>query len=134
MFFPFGSRIRHPFYPGLAPTPAVEARRPCAALYGTFRELVESNVPVRRAVFVVYAEGEPFLKEEERDLLWGKFQVPIFVLLLDSTGRVIACECEVQDGLHVAPGYGLPGRPRGLPRQESEICDCGRPGCKLKIA
>lgn len=126
MLFPFGSRIRHPFYPRLAPTPAVDADRPCIALYGTFRELERTAVPVRRAVFVVHSEGQRLLSTRERDLLWEKFQVPIFALLLDSSGRVIAYECEVQDGLHFDHSAATVS--------ETEICDCGRPGRKLKLA
>jgi hypothetical protein len=129
MFFSFGSRIRHPFYPGLTPTPAGEATRTCTALYGSYAELARAKaVEVRRAVFVIHTEGERFLNALERNELWRKYEVPIFAMLLDSAGRVVAYECEVQDGLHVSPKH---------PASEgkSEItCDCGRPGSKLKVA
>ena len=128
MFFSFGSRIRHPFFPGLATTPAVGAKQHCTALYGSVRELdraAEGGIHVRRAVFVTHSEGEPFLTMSDRDALWEKFQVPVLAMLLDRAGRVVAYECEVQDGLHVGPKH-----PASC---DAEICGCGRPGGKIRL-
>jgi len=49
--------------------------------------------------------------------------VPVFALLLDRDGRLLAYECEAQSGLHVGPQ--APWSAREL---ESAPCECGRPG------
>lgn len=116
MKFWFGPRIRHPFFPGLHATPAAEAKPLSPALYGSFQELVraaEGGALVRRAVFVSHIVGE-----SERNLLWRRFQVPVFVVLADPKGRVVAYECEAQNGLHVSDATAA----------ETAVCDCGRPG------
>ena len=103
MHFTFGPRIRHPFFPGLHATPAAEAKLSNPALYGTYQELLraaEGGASVRRAVFVTQMEGQPLLSDSEREVLWRRFQVPAFVLLLDGRQHVMAYECEAQSGLH----------------------------------
>jgi hypothetical protein len=125
------NRTRHPFFPELAATPATEARGRCAALAGTFRELARAaaaGVAVRRAVFVLNHADE-VLSDGERDELWRMFQVPVYALLADSAGRVVAWECEAQNGLHVAAGSGIPAGMR-----EESPCACGRPGARVKVA
>jgi hypothetical protein len=127
MQFGFGPRIRHPFFPGLTPTPAEEAKESCAALYGTYPELLraaQAGVRVRRAVLVTRFEPEPGLSDRDRELLWELFEVPAFAMLLDRKGHVVAYECEAQSGLHVNPKYAAAG-------SATALCGCGRPGEKL---
>jgi hypothetical protein len=122
-----GTGVRHPIYSALKPIPATRAKKPCAALAGTFPELAgAAGVTVERAVFPLLRS--PFLAEEERDALWAWFRVPVLGILLDARGRVIGYECEVQDGFHLAPGRaaGAFGGPI-----ETAACDCGRPGPRL---
>jgi hypothetical protein len=127
MHFSFGSRIRHPFFPGLTPIPAGEAKESSPALFGTFAELVDAasaGAHVDRAVFVTLQESEPLPSDSDRDVLWKMFQVPAFAMLLDRKGRVLAYECEAQSGLHVSPKYPMA-------QESAALCECGRPGCKL---
>jgi len=123
--------LRHPFYPGLAVTCATEGKGRCAALAGTFLELAQAaatGVRVRRAVFALNYPGAPFLSESERDRLWQMFEVPVYALLLDRDGRLLAYECEAQEGLHVDPDAVW--SPDVL---ESAPCECGRPGHRLVL-
>ena len=127
MEFPFGSRIRHPFFPGLHATPAGAAKLINQALYGTFEELErarDAGARVRRAVFVTCRRDEPLPSESQRDALWSMFQVPVLALLLDDNGRLLAFECEAQNGLHVNARHPLQS-------EDAAICACGRPGRKL---
>ena len=120
----FQRRVRHPFFPQLAAIPADWASGVPAALAGTFVDLERAatrGVRVRRAVYVLTRTGER-LSDGQRDELWDLFQVPVYALLMDRDGHVIACECEAQDGMH------LPG-----PSQE-RTCACGRPGARMVFA
>ena len=126
------SPIRHPFYPGLAVTLAVECKGPCAGLSGTLRELTRAataGARARRMIFALHYPGFPFLSETERDQLWQTFQVPVFAVMLDRDGRLLAYECEAQSGLHVGP---LAPWSAGV--LESAPCECGRPGRRLVLS
>jgi hypothetical protein len=126
------SPIRHPFYPGLAVTLAVECKGPCAGLSGTLRDLTRAataGARARRMIFALHYPGSPFLSETERDQLWQVFQVPVLAVLLDRNGRLLAYECEAQSGLHVGPEA-----PWAAGVLESAPCECGRPGPRLKLA
>jgi hypothetical protein len=48
------------------------------------------------------------LAGHHRDLLWQAFRVPVFEQVLGWDGTVIARECEVHDGLHVAESVAIP--------------------------
>lgn len=127
MQFGLESRIRHPLFPGLHVIPARDSSTCSIALYGTFRELVRAagdGARVRRAVFLTCREGEPLPGEAERNTLWELFQVPVFAILLDRKGHVLAYECEAHCGMHLAGGQS------GAPA-DAVVCDCGRPGRKL---
>jgi hypothetical protein len=122
-FLPFRPRIRHPLFPELAAVRAADARGQSTSIAGTFSELTHAarqGVCVRRAVFVL-TSADGFLSERDRDELWRLFQVPAYLLSLDSNGRAIAWECEAQNGLHIAAGT------------EKATCACGRPGAKLAL-
>jgi hypothetical protein len=124
--------IRHPFYPGVPVALAVECKGSCAGLSGTLRELTRAanaGARARRMIFALHYPGSPFLSETERDQLWQVFQVPVFALLLDRRGRLLAYECEAQSGLHVGPHA-----PWSAGVLESAPCECGRPGPRLVLA
>ena len=122
MTFWFRPRIRHPFFPGLNPTPASEAKGRTLALCGAYIELEKAaakGVSAERAVFVlIEREGPPFTASQ-RDRLWRIFQTPVYALLTGSDGSIAGFECEVQQGFH------LPGKPAA---DAETVCECGRPG------
>ncbi len=121
MRFWFGSRIRHPYFRGLHLTPASEAKAENAALCGRWEELVraaDAGATVRRAVFVLQSEFEPLLSDAEREVLWRKLRVPAYVLVVDRNNRVLAFECEAQNGLHSNVRVNS---------EEAPYCECGRP-------
>jgi hypothetical protein len=114
-------RIRHPFFPKLAPARAVSARGRSAVLVGAYGELAGAaarGAQARRAVYVLTPEGE-WLSDSERDELWRLFQVPIYVLMVKGGASVVAWECEAQNGMHFTEG--------------GDTCACGRPGAKLML-
>ena len=120
---------RHPLFPHLAPVSARRAQGVCTALAGTFAELTEAarnGVLTRRAVFVLHSGVAPFLGRAERDALWRRFQVPVFAMLLDTAGRLVGYECEVQNGLHLRHAFAAAA---GV--AVSTPCECGRPGNRL---
>jgi hypothetical protein len=47
------------------------------------------------------------LATHHRDLLWHAFEVPVFEQVLGWDGTVIARECEVHDGLHIAESAAI---------------------------
>ena len=119
----FRPRIRHPLFPDLPAVPAAFAQGELTAIAGTTDELARAafrGVHARRAVFVLTSPGR-FLSDADRDELWRLFQVPVYALLVDEDGCVVAWECEAHDGLHVDD------------RAKSGACACGRPGVKLML-
>jgi hypothetical protein len=128
--FLFPSRVRHPFFPDLAATRAAKARGRLTAVAGTFGELARAaaaGARPRRAVYLL-TEADEFPGEGEREELWRLFQVPVFALLRDRGGRIVAWECEAQHGLHVDAGSGFQ-----LGMREEDDCACGRPGARLML-
>ncbi len=81
------------------------------------------------ALIVFTPTTGPFLDSAARDYLWSLFEVPIFEQVIDSTGRLIAFECEAHRGLHLAArwshaAFGPPVAGR---------CDCGQLAERLLI-
>ena len=83
---------------------------------------------MRRAVFVLQKESDPLLTDAQRDELWQLFRVPVYVLLLDSSQKVCAYECEAHEGLHLRPNEHR----RIPPGADTSPCGCGRPGPRLR--
>ena len=123
--------LRHPFNSELAATPARLAKGECPVLSGTPQELLESaseGTRASRAVFALRFPDDPFLRDEDRDALWGAFQVPVYAILLDHQGRLIAYECEAQAGLHIAEERVEEVRPELV---DNTLCECGRAGERI---
>lgn len=57
--------------------------------------------PLKNAVIPFSGIDHGELTEDDRDLFWNTFQVPIFEQYLGFDGRVIGIECEAHEGLHV---------------------------------
>jgi hypothetical protein len=126
----FQNRIRHPFFPDLAATPAGEARGRCAAVAGGFDDLARAaaaGVEARRAVYLL-SHANQNSNEGQREALWRLFRVPVYGLLMEGGGRIVAWECEAQNGLHVE-GSGA----AGLGLREESPCACGRPGARVLV-
>lgn len=117
----FRPRLRHPFFPALAPTLARRAHGRVEALCGNFSELMtaaQRNLSVRRAIFVLIPHDAAPLDERQRDRLWDLFQVPVYAMVMGPSG-VVAFECEAHDGYHVATSCD---------EDHHVACECGRPG------
>jgi hypothetical protein len=57
--------------------------------------------PLRNAVIVFTGILEGPLTPDDGDLLWRRYQVPVFEQFLGMDGELLAWECEVHHGLHV---------------------------------
>jgi hypothetical protein len=99
-------------------------------LAGSFRELSDAaarGARVSHAVYIVVEGHCPFTPPHQREELWEWFGVPSFVLVLDARGRLVAYECEAEDGYHVAATAGVD-------RVGQRLCACGRPGPRILIS
>src|SRR5690349_15202100 len=106
------SPVKHPLFPELKAAPAVGAKGRYTVLAGSLIELMSARLRgavATRAVWVICQAGTPFLAEEEREILWELFGVPIFGLLVTETMETLASECEAQEGLHLH-GPAIPRR------------------------
>ena len=105
------------------------------AVSGTFHQLTQAamrRVEPRRAVFVLQNEGDCLLSDAQRDELWDRFEVPVYVLLLDADRRVYAYECEAHRDLHLTrESTALRQIPPGI---EALPCGCGRPGPRMRYS
>ncbi|MGA2145745.1 MAG: hypothetical protein ABSH49_12375 [Bryobacteraceae bacterium] len=130
----FRFRLRHPLFPTLAVTFAGPRISRCAVLAGRLEDLRRAAVRgtrVSRSVCVVCGLNEPPLRSSDRAALWYWFQVPVYRMLLDPTGRLAGYECEALDGFHLdasvaRAGVRIPGA-----NLEETPCPCGRPGPRL---
>ena len=101
---------------------------------------------VHRAICVLTTLGARPIDDCVRRALWQAFGVPTFEILVSSTGKILASECEAHEGWHIMPGTELSvvsGRlvwqqsgdraaPTGLrARIEADPCSCDRPGRRL---
>ena len=124
----FRPRIRHPFFPGLTPTPAHEAKAREVALLGSFADLTDAarrGASAARAIFVLLDAGAQPLDDAQRDRLWNLFEAPVYAIVTGPDGRAAAYECEMRSGFHV------PTRPD---REEPVVCECGRAGAVVTAA
>ncbi len=75
-----------------------------AAPPGVLRHLATTGAAkLSHALIVLTSVSEGPISEDDRDLFWHVFQVPIFEQLLGFDGRVFAWECEAHAGLHILP-------------------------------
>ena len=100
---------------------------------------------VDHSVFVVTQLGDTPLTSRFRDQLWRQFNVPVYEVYVDESARILAFECEAQDGWHVQDGVrfasadgellierGVAMLRTGLNlRVEDGPCGCGREGTRL---
>jgi hypothetical protein len=103
---------------------------------------------VDHALFVVTGCGSAPLNDTVRVILWQSFGVPVYELLVDNSGVLLAAECEAHEGWHIQPGASVSAvgdktmvagtsseRPViGLSGYiENEPCACGRPGNRIVL-
>lgn len=72
-------------------------------------------------VVLTFADDSP-LTDDHRDLLWRAWGVPVFEQLRGPDGAVIARECEVHDGLHIAADFDFSRTGFEIVRG---VCECG---------
>jgi hypothetical protein len=112
------------FENGWSPVVAGFAPAAIAATPAQLHALLSTPIPsLRNAVIALVRPGEPRLSEEDRELFWRAFLVPVFEQRIDESGCLLAAECEAHDGLHLeAPGLA----PREGEVLEIAPCGCGR--------
>jgi hypothetical protein len=90
-------------------------------LAGYLAQLIVSDAQPTHAVVVLTHPGQS-LSPADRDKVWDLFRVPVFQQIVDERGRLIACECEAHDALHVVSLAAA--QELGAIRQD--LCACGK--------
>jgi len=88
------------------------------------RRLVDRNLQLHHAVIVFSWEDGSGLSDDDRDLFWESFGVPIFEQRLGAGNELLAMECDAHNGLHVMGEFG------NL-RMDRNTCACGNPAPRL---
>lgn len=97
------------------------------------------------AIYVLTGIGDKPLADTLRVILWQRFGLPVYEIYLSPEQRVLAHECEAQEGWHVEPGvqFFLHGGQLSLQtadtllrtgissKLETSPCPCGRPGLRI---
>lgn len=104
-----------------------------------------SGAVVNHSIFVVTQLGDTPVTSRFRDRLWDQFGVPVYEIYLDEQERLLAYECEAQEGWHIARDvrFTTSGSELLLQRGiepvrtglnwiiEEAACACGRPERRL---
>lgn len=88
------------------------------------------SLPELNAPLVVFSHPEcgP-LTEAQHAHLWSLFGLPFFEQIRDSSGTLLAQECEARDGFHLATEAAAV-----LHREPvAETCSCGRPDPRYRL-
>jgi hypothetical protein len=103
---------------------------------------------VDHAVFVLTDWGSTPLNDTVRVILWQAFGVPVYELLVGTTGMLLAAECEAHEGWHIQPGATFSAIEHKFAVNsaksdsssltlngyiEHEPCACGRPGDRIMV-
>jgi hypothetical protein len=76
---------------------------------------------------IVLSDDETGLMSEyDRNYIWERFGMPVFEYLIETSGRIIARECEAHDGLHIEEDFSSDNL-----EITEEACPCGRPGQRI---
>jgi hypothetical protein len=132
-----------------------------AAPLGVLRSLAirveEAEIPlgpVRCALVALAGPLHGYVTDDDRELCWRVFQVPIFEQLLGYRGESLAHECEAHEGFHVdadnamietVPGSGaltitplsatdyplLRVTAKAYAQLDASPCGCGKPGLRI---
>jgi hypothetical protein len=153
---PFESPLSWPakvaiFTPVFRPPPEVAMPDVLVMPLNAALELTLGSAGTASAVVVVTSIADAPLADHHRDLLWGSLGLPVFEQLTAWDGTVIARECEIHDGLHVAPeaiaevaageliltqlkveGTVLRARTGFTAEITTALCECGRETPRLR--
>ena len=153
---PFESPLSGPlriaiFTPIFRPLPDVAAPDLLVLPLNSALELTLGSAGAVSAIVVVTSVTDAPLADHHRDLLWGSLGLPVFEQLTAWDGTVIARECEIHDGLHVAAeaiaeveageliltqlkaeGAVLRARTGFTAEITTALCECGRETPRLK--
>jgi hypothetical protein len=96
--------------------------KPCsiAAPVEQLRRIAPLHLQLSHSVIVFTFDGGAGLSEDDRDLFWDSFGVPVFEEHLDRGNRLLAMECEAHAGLHIMGNF------ESL-RLDRNSCVCGNP-------
>jgi len=90
------------------------------------RRLTSHKLDLRHAVIVFTYEGQAGLADEDRELFWKAFGVPVFEQRLGPGNELLAMECDAHAGLHVVGDFS------NL-RLDRNSCACGNPAPRLSL-
>jgi hypothetical protein len=88
------------------------------------RRLARDTWNFEQAAIVFTHAGGPVFSQQDRELLWKAFGVPVFEQYLSLRNKLLAAECDAHSGLHVLSSC------EGFPL-EHEVCACGNPAPRL---
>ena len=91
---------------------------------GELRRVARLRINLTHAVIVFTYDGVATLSDDDRDLFWQAFGVPVFEQQLGSQNEVLAMECDAHAGLHLMGDFG------NL-RCGKNSCACGNPAPRL---
>ena len=89
------------------------------------RRLAKRGFQLGHAVVAFTYDGQAGLSDDDRDLFWDSFGVPVFEQRLGPGNELLAMECEAHAGLHVTTNFGDP-------RLDRNSCVCGNPAPRFQ--
>lgn len=102
------------FYPSCIAAPPEQLRR-----------LANRRIELSHSVIAMTYQDQAGLSEDDRDLFWNSFGVPVFEQRLGQGNELLAMECEAHAGLHVTSGFEDPHLDRNS-------CACGNPAPRFQ--
>lgn len=88
------------------------------------RRLTGEDLQLRHAVVAFTYEGQAALSDDDRDLFWEAFGVPVFEQHMGPGNELLAMECDAHAGLHVMGDFAHL-------RLDRNSCACGNPAPRL---
>jgi hypothetical protein len=88
------------------------------------RRLTKLGLQLKHAVIVFTYDGRSRLSDDDRDLFWNAFGVPVFEQHLGPGNELLAMECDAHAGVHLVGNFGKL-------RADRNSCACGNPAPRL---
>ena len=89
------------------------------------RGLTKRGLELGHAVVAFTYDGQTGLSDDDRDLFWDAFGVPVFEQRLGPGNELLAMECEAHAGLHVMGDYSDA-------HMDHNSCVCGNPAPRVQ--